>query len=185
MSKTKILINVILRRICIFKMCIFCAFRHTAFLSHNWFWKNGAKFKAIRSEGNKVKNFKGSEILFLVQKPVYYIFISFFITVQNCFYDIHIVNWVWLWRQIISKYETFCLHPHCCYSCRSAWSNRCDKWHIILKMPDRTGCRCLPIITSLHLSLGLLKMLTALSIYIYMWFFFIRNNSKLKVLGNS
>lgn len=48
-------------------------------------------------------------------------------------------------------------------------------------MPDKIECRCHPIITVLYTPLALLRMLTALSKE-NSFFFFVRNNSKHRVL---
>lgn len=69
---------------------------------------------------------------------------------SNLYCNIPIVKQAWLWRRIIFKFEIFCVHQWCWYTRRSACSNRCDKWHVVIKMPDKIGCRCHPIIIFLY-----------------------------------
>lgn len=94
---------------------------------------------------------------------------------SNLYCNIPLVNWAWLWEQIIFKFEAFCVHRWCWHTRRSAWSNRCDKWHIGIKMPEIV-CRCHPIIILLYtplLSSGcLLYWIKRIP------FFSVRNNSK-------
>lgn len=95
---------------------------------------------------------------------------------SNLYCSIPIVKWVWLWRQIIFKFEAFCVHQWCWYTHRSAWSNRYDKWHIVMKMPDKIWCRCHAIVILLYTPLlywgCLLYRIKRIP------FFSVRNNSK-------
>lgn len=134
-------------------------------------------------KGQQCKNCQSFwNIVFSTQPCVLVLFSFHFYYNSNLYYNIHIVKRVWLRRQIISKSETFCLHPRCWYTCKSAWSKRCDKWHIVIKMPDKIGCRCHPIITVLYTLLGLLSMLTALN---KENFFFCKEQFQTQRCGNS
>lgn len=145
------------------KMSTFCTFKNMAVQSQNQFWKFELCLERTSQWSTRWKIFKASEIVFSTKPCILVLFSFHFYFDSKLYYNIHIVKRVWLWRQIISKSETFCLHPLCWYTCRPAWSNRCDKWHIVIKMPDKIGCRCYAFITVLYTPLALLRMLTALN----------------------
>lgn len=104
-------------------------------------------FRVKRQEGNNAKKIQSFWNIVSSTKSCALVFFSLHSYYNsNLYCNISIVKWAWLWRQIIFKFEAFCVHQWCWYTHRSAWSNRCDKWHIAIKMSDKIGCRCHPII---------------------------------------